>query len=249
MARAERLRGVAYDRFPLWLEAVEITFNRLGHELVRKTTKRTAAIEAVEELKPDVFVMGIEVRGTKIEGLETIREVARRAPSVLVIAMGEEGRPETVQAVFRAGASSYVVKTALPDDLAAAIRQVYSHEVYYAYDRPPAESASDERPRNHRGDTAQDDEPVERRMDESKPTEAPAHILGKLTRREFEILRLTADGRSNAELAKVLWVTEQTVKFHLSNIYRKLGVRNRTQASLWAQVHGLTNGVTPSSPL
>jgi DNA-binding NarL/FixJ family response regulator len=60
-----------------------------------------------------------------------------------------------------------------------------------------------------------------------------------LTRRELEILRLVADGHSNAAMARMLWVTEQTVKFHLSNIYRKLGVANRTEASRWAQLNGL----------
>ena len=62
-----------------------------------------------------------------------------------------------------------------------------------------------------------------------------------LTRRELEILRLVAEGHSNAALARMLWVTEQTVKFHLSNIYRKLGVANRTEASRWAQLNGLLN--------
>ena len=56
----------------------------------------------------------------------------------------------------------------------------------------------------------------------------------------MEILRLTAEGHSNSELAKMLWVTEQTVKFHLSNIYRKLDVSNRTEASRWALVNGLS---------
>jgi DNA-binding CsgD family transcriptional regulator len=60
-----------------------------------------------------------------------------------------------------------------------------------------------------------------------------------LTRRELEILKLVAEGLSNAELARMLWVTEQTVKFHLSNIYRKLNVSNRTEASRWAQLHDL----------
>jgi DNA-binding CsgD family transcriptional regulator len=60
-----------------------------------------------------------------------------------------------------------------------------------------------------------------------------------LTRRELEILTLVAEGRSNSQVAQVLWVTEQTVKFHLSNIYRKLDVSNRTEASRWAMVNGL----------
>jgi DNA-binding CsgD family transcriptional regulator len=55
----------------------------------------------------------------------------------------------------------------------------------------------------------------------------------------MEILRLTAEGYSNAQMAKMLWVTEQTVKFHLSNIYRKLDVSNRTEASRWAQLNGM----------
>jgi DNA-binding NarL/FixJ family response regulator len=60
-----------------------------------------------------------------------------------------------------------------------------------------------------------------------------------LTRREREILQLVAEGLSNAKIARQLWVTEQTVKFHLSNIYRKLEVANRTEASRWAHRHGL----------
>jgi DNA-binding NarL/FixJ family response regulator len=61
-----------------------------------------------------------------------------------------------------------------------------------------------------------------------------------LTDRELEILRLVAEGYTNNRIARQLWVTEQTVKFHLSNTYRKLGVANRTEASRYAHVHNLT---------
>jgi DNA-binding NarL/FixJ family response regulator len=61
----------------------------------------------------------------------------------------------------------------------------------------------------------------------------------RLTRREIEILRLVAEGRSNREVARLLWVTDQTVKFHLANTYRKLGVSNRGEASEWAVARGL----------
>ena len=63
--------------------------------------------------------------------------------------------------------------------------------------------------------------------------------LPGLTRREAEILDLVAEGYSNGRVAKLLWVTDQTVKFHLSNIYRKLGVTNRTEATHWALTEGL----------
>jgi DNA-binding NarL/FixJ family response regulator len=68
---------------------------------------------------------------------------------------------------------------------------------------------------------------------------APVKEKSVLTRREQEILQLVAEGLSNQKIAKQLWVTEQTVKFHLSNIYRKLGVANRTEASRWAHRQGL----------
>ena len=61
----------------------------------------------------------------------------------------------------------------------------------------------------------------------------------ELTNRERQILQLVAEGHSNAQLAKMLWVTEQMVKFHLSNVYRKINVSNRTEAARWAQLNGL----------
>ena len=67
----------------------------------------------------------------------------------------------------------------------------------------------------------------------------------ELTRREREILRFVADGMTNARIGRELWVTEQTVKFHLSNIYRKLGVSNRTEASRFAYTNGLVRGSGP----
>jgi len=70
-------------------------------------------------------------------------------------------------------------------------------------------------------------------------TTSPEDNAVCLTKREIEILRLAAEGHSNSQLARMLWVTEQTVKFHLSNIYRKLDVSNRTEASRWAQRHGM----------
>lgn len=71
------------------------------------------------------------------------------------------------------------------------------------------------------------------------PHETGLLTRARLTRREIEILRLVAEGRSNREVARLLWVTDQTVKFHLANTYRKLGVRNRFEASQWASSRGL----------
>ena len=77
-------------------------------------------------------------------------------------------------------------------------------------------------------------------------TGATDHCIGaraRLTRRELEILRLVAEGRPNREVAQILWVTDQTIKFHLANTYKKLGVRNRIEASHWAIARGLVRPV------
>lgn len=63
--------------------------------------------------------------------------------------------------------------------------------------------------------------------------------IAGLTRREVEILRLVAEGNSNPDVARLLWITNHTVKFHLANTYRKLGIRNRIEASQWASKNGL----------
>jgi len=68
-----------------------------------------------------------------------------------------------------------------------------------------------------------------------------------LTRRELEILRLVAEGHSNAVIGRTLWLAEQTVKFHLSNVYRKIGVQNRTAAARWAELHGVSSLESPEA--
>jgi DNA-binding NarL/FixJ family response regulator len=125
-----------------------------------------------------------------------------------------------IDAALEAGAAAYVLKSAHPDDLASAVRQAFGHSMYLA---PPGG-------RQPRGLSAS----------------VASSALAELTKRERQILALAAEGHSNAQLAKMLWVTEQTVKFHLSNTYRKLDVANRTEAARLAQLHGLvpTSGQT-----
>jgi DNA-binding NarL/FixJ family response regulator len=119
-----------------------------------------------------------------------------------------------IDAALQVGAAAYVIKTAHPEDLRSAIRQAFDHSIYL-----PAQRSTSVTP-------VQD-----------QPQQAPE--VPELTRRELEILLLVSEGHSNLQLGRMLWVTEQTVKFHLSNIYRKLNVANRTEASRWAQVNGL----------
>jgi DNA-binding NarL/FixJ family response regulator len=203
--------AVLLDRQPLWLEAVESVLERTGARVVGKTTTPTAALESIAQHNPDLFVTGMETEPGEIDGVTCIRQACARCPGLRVIVLSSHR--EHVEKALQAGAGAYVFKSAHPDDLASAIRQLFGHSVYFASAEP---SPSVPAP---------------------APPAPPAAL--DLTGREREILQLVAEGYSNARLAKMLWVTEQTVKFHLSNVYRKLDVSNRTEASRWAQLNGL----------
>ena len=142
-------------------------------------------------------------------------------PELRIVAIGASGDPEDVDEALAAGAVAYVIKTALPADIRTGVRQAFRSSIFL---------------------------PSPRRSAPTPPQHLQTINGEALTRREIEILRLAAEGPSNAELARKLWVTEQTVKFHLSNIYRKLGVANRTEASRWAQVNGLLADDPPAAP-
>ena len=218
MAESTARRGVLFDVQPLWLDAVERVLEGAAVKVEGSTTSPTEAMRMVEEGRPDLLMVGLGSNGDQ-EGIETIRRAREASPTTRVVVLASEDDPAKVEAAFHAGAIAYVLKTVEPADLAAAVRQAFGHSVYFA--SSPLRRPAPARP--------------------AQPTVA-------LTRRETEILRLAAEGYSNGQLARMLWVTEQTVKFHLSNIYRKLDVSNRTEASRWAQVHGLltSEGREPS---
>ena len=203
-------RAVVLDQHPLFLEAVERTLTRSGVAVVGATTSPAEALELVADAQPELLLVGLETVDGATDGLTCVQEASRRAPEMKIVALSVENEPQKVEAAFAAGASAYVVKTAHPDDLSSAIRQAFDNSVFFRSSQPARQFAA-----------------------------AHAAAESPLTRREREILQLVAEGYSNAALARMLWVTEQTVKFHLSNIYRKLDVANRTEASRWAQRHGL----------
>jgi DNA-binding NarL/FixJ family response regulator len=204
--------AVILDRHPLWLDAVERLLRGVGVIVVGKTTSPAAALELVEEARPTVFIAEFGALEQSEHGLATLRRATTCSPGIHSVVLSTTDDPVDIEATFAAGASVYCMKTAEPEDLASAIRQMFQSSIYYA------------------GVRAEASEPA---------APAPRLDTSGLTKREVEILQLVAEGYSNSQLAKMLWVTEQTVKFHLSNIYRKLEVANRTEASRWAQLHGL----------
>jgi DNA-binding NarL/FixJ family response regulator len=206
----DRRTAVLVDQHPLWLDTVAQVVSRVGVEVVGKATSSTAALALVEEAQPRLLITGIKMANDEIDGIALVRNALERAAGLKAIVLSMYDDPQHIDAAFAAGAAAYVLKTAHPDDLTSAIRQAFDHSIYLAGVRPAA-----------------------------APAQAAVEDSPGLTRRELEILQLVAEGHSNAELARMLLVTEQTVKFHLSNLYRKLNVSNRTEASRWAQLRGL----------
>ena len=207
--------AVVVDRHPLWVEAVECVLLRVGVDVVGTTTSGADALALVERFRPDLLVTDVGASDGDWAGLECLRAARRLIPGLRGVVLSLSEDSEQIDAALQAGAAAYVLKSAHPDDLASAVRQSFVHSMYFA--PPPGVS---------NGHGAQENVP-------------PAGV--DLTKREREILELAAEGYSNAQLAKMLWVTEQTVKFHLSNIYRKLEVANRTEAARWAQLNGLVS--------
>jgi DNA-binding NarL/FixJ family response regulator len=183
----------------------------MGIGVIGKATSHKHALRLAVEHRPDLLITEIGGAPGDLRGFDSIREAHEQAPETRTVVLSSHEDSDHIERALASGAVAYIVKTAHPDDLASAIRQAFEHSIYFAAATPRADSAIGDIP----------------------------SIPAELTRRELEILCLVAEGLSNAALARRLWVTEQTVKFHLSNIYRKLGVSNRTEASRWAQVHGL----------
>jgi len=200
------------DRQPLWLSALQQVLEGTGFADVRSTTSEAQALQLLGEHQPAVLLF--EPEACVSETSSFLEAVFNERPGLKVVVVSDSDDPDRIGECLRAGVSAYVLKRAEPQDIAMAVRQVFQQSIHLAAPvrtEAPLAAAS-------------------ARSDED---------LAGLTRREREILSLVADGSSNGAVARKLWVTEQTVKFHLSNIYRKLGVSNRTAASRWAHEHGV----------
>lgn len=213
-------RAVLLDSHPLWLDVVEQMLCELGMQVVGKAASAAEALSLVEEHQPEVLLAEIYDPGGPVDGILCLHDALERCPGIRLIVFSSLDDPHYVNAAFAAGAGAYVVKTARRNAVTLAIRQVFESAVYFAATPAPSQPGAP--------------------GSEGNPATA-------LTRRELEILRLLAEGSTNAKLAETLWVTEQTIKFQLSNIYRKLGVANRTQASRWAQLHYMLPAVSTGS--
>lgn len=176
-----------------------------------------SAVAAARRHSPDVILMDVRMPGS--DGLEATRRIldGQRPHLPRIVVLTTFDADEYVYGALRAGASGFLLKDAPAEDLISALRVVA------------------------RGDALLDPKVTRRVIEEfaSRGGGSPAEGLSELTDRELEVLRLVAKGRSNAEIAEDLYVSETTVKTHVSHILAKLGLRDRVQAVVAAYESGV----------
>jgi DNA-binding NarL/FixJ family response regulator len=195
-----------------------------GITVVGEAANGEAAVSQVAEHEPDVVLMDIRMPG--MDGLEATRQItggSAAAPKVVMLTTFD--LDDYVYEALRAGASGFLLKDSPRHDLIAAVRAAAAGDALLA---PSV--------------TRRLIEAFARRPPETSPSPSQ---LASLTARERDVLLLLARGRSNAEIAEVLFVSEATVKTHVGNLLAKLGLRDRVQAVILAYETGI---VVPGAP-
>ncbi|MBG0830296.1 response regulator transcription factor [Planomonospora sp. ID67723] len=180
------------------------------------------AVEKAVELAPDVVLM--DVRMPVMDGIQATVELRRRAPACRVVMLTTFDDQEYVVQALHAGASGYLLKDLPARELAAAVRLAHAGVVQFDPAAAARLAAALTRP-------GPDGPPV------AGPPGGGADPA--LTDRETEVLRLVARGSTNREIAERLYLSEGTVKNHISRILGRLGLRDRTQAAIYARDRGL----------
>lgn len=199
-------------------QAITIGLGESGEfDVLRNIDGRAASAQTIIDASPDVVL--IDDMGQSPHVVDLIEQVKAERDDIAVIVLTLAMSQRWLDDVFDAGAVGAISKATHPEALTTLVRETVNGHVLHVHTRSSRNRGS----RN--GRAAEED--------------------SSLTPRELEVLRLVASGSSNGEIAQALWVTEQTVKFHLSNVYKKLEVSNRTEASHYAYMNGLVRAPRP----
>ena len=204
----ERIRVLIVDDHAVVRSGLEqLLATTADIELVGTASNGSEAIDRVVELSPDVVLMDLSM--PELDGVEATRWVSEHHPDSHVLVLTSFSDQTRILDALAAGADGYLLKHTDPDDIADAIRAV------------------------HAGGSPLDPKAA-RTLLESRRARAQTP---ELTDREREVLALVRDGLANKQIARRLGIAERTVKAHLTSIFQRLGVTDRTQAALWASTH------------
>jgi DNA-binding NarL/FixJ family response regulator len=178
-------------------------------EVVGSVTDGLEAVAAAIGRRPDVVLMDLSMPG--VDGIEATRRILSVRPEIRIVMLTFHSSPDPILDAIDAGAVGYLLKDAEPDEILRGVRA----------------AARGESPLDPKAARAL----LTARTEGSRAAE--------LSSREREVLVLLGAGMANKQIARRLGISEKTVKSHLTNVYRHIGVSDRTQAAMWAQSHGL----------
>jgi len=213
----ERIRILIVDDHPLIREGLRaILETQPDMELVGEARDGNEAVARAQALKPDVILMDLAL--PHMDGVEATRQIIQNDQLVRVLILSNYLDDDKVFGVLKAGAKGYLIKETNPQYLRQAVRAVYQ------------------------GKSALDPAVQRKLVDQfAQTTGKSASSKDNLTEREQEVLRLMAQGLTNPQIGHKLSIAEGTVRFHVSNVLKKLGLKNRTQAVLYAVHNGLAD--------
>ena len=180
-----------------------------GVELVGAAANGEEAVALADERRPDVVLMDLEM--PELDGIGATRRIRSTRPEVAIVVLTSFSDRDRILEALDAGAAGYLLKDAEPEELAKAIHAAARGE-------------------------APLDPKAARALLGARLESAPADLLSE---REREVLVMVAEGLPNKLIAQRLQISEKTVKAHLTSVFRRIGVTDRTQAALWAVRHGL----------
>ncbi len=207
--RTQLIRVLIADDHPLIIAGVRRTIEALDDMEIVGEAHTGPELLQLIERRRPGLVL-TDLRMPGFTGTEAIEQIRERWPEVKVVVLSACDDRASIDAALRAGANAYVIKSASAIDIASVLRQASSGAVFHAPSYSPSPMSADQQ--------------------SAAPT---------LTDRERSILSAVAAGMTTAAISRELWVSEHTIKFHLTNIYRKLGVSNRASAVRYAIEHDL----------
>ena len=211
------VRVIVVDDHDLFRTGLKNLLEEQGVNVVGEAPNGQTAIRLASDLAPDVVVMDLNMPG--LTGVETTRQLAGVAPLSRVVVLTISADDEDVMDAVMAGACGYLLKDSSIQELIAGIRAAAAGESLIS----PQIAAK----------------VLQRLRAQSTSEDAAATIRAELSDREIEVLKLIANGKDNAQIARELFISPKTVKNHISNILMKLQIDNRIQAAVYAVRSGI----------